>query len=89
MVFSLGSFVAAQGCIAYLLDEFGDYGASIGAASRMLSYVLAFVLPIFAPHLYGRIAGGSGTAGITVRWRWLLLCWECRLLLCSGHLARG
>lgn len=62
ILFTLGSFVASQGNMAYQLDEFGDYGASAGAASRMLSYSLAFVLPIFAPSLYKALGYGWGNS---------------------------
>lgn len=66
IIFTLGSFVAAQGNFAYQLDEFGDYGASAGAASRMLSYTLAFVLPIFAPHLYNTLGYGWGNSTLAL-----------------------
>lgn len=62
IVFTLGSFVSSKGYMAYQLDEFGDYGASAGAASRMLSYSLAFVLPIFAPDLYETFGYGWGNS---------------------------
>jgi MFS family permease len=62
IIFTLGSFVAAQGNMAYQLDEFGEYGASAGAACRMLSYSLAFVLPIFAPDLYMTLGYGWGNS---------------------------
>jgi MFS family permease len=66
IIFTLGSFVAAQGNMAYQLDEFGDYGASAGAASRTLSYTLAFVLPIFAPRLYDALGYGWGNSTLAV-----------------------
>ena len=66
IIFTLGSFVTTQGYIAYLLDEFGDYGASAGAASRMLSYSLAFVLPIFAPNLYETLGYGWGNSTLAL-----------------------
>lgn len=66
VIFTLGSFVAAAGVISYQLDEFGDYGASAGAAVRMLSYSLAFVLPIIAPHLYGSLGYGWGNSTLAM-----------------------
>jgi MFS family permease len=66
VIFTLGSFVAAEGVIAYQLDEFGDYGASAGAAVRMLSYSLAFVLPIIAPNLYGSLGYGWGNSTLAM-----------------------
>lgn len=66
IIFTLGSFVAAQGSMAYQLDEFRDYGASAGAASRMLSYSLAFVLPIFAPRLYETLGYGWGNSTLAL-----------------------
>ncbi|KAF3043584.1 linoleoyl-CoA desaturase activity protein [Didymella keratinophila] len=66
IIFTLGSFVAAQGNMAYQLDEFGDYGASAGAASRMLSYTLAFMLPIFAPRLYNTLGYGWGNSTLAL-----------------------
>ncbi|KAJ8110029.1 hypothetical protein OPT61_g7016 [Boeremia exigua] len=66
IIFTAGSFVAAQGIMAYQLDEFGDYGASAGAASRMLSYSLAFVLPILAPRLYDTLGYGWGNSTLAL-----------------------
>lgn len=66
IIFTLGSFVAAQGNMAYQLDEFGDYGASAGAASRMVSYTLAFVLPTFAPRLYDTLGYGWGNSTLAL-----------------------
>lgn len=50
-IFSLGSFVGAQAALAYLLDEFTRHAASANAACRILSNILGFSFPIFAPQL--------------------------------------
>ncbi|GKT51762.1 putative electron transfer flavoprotein subunit alpha, mitochondrial [Colletotrichum spaethianum] len=60
-VFVCGSFLLAQAMLAYLLDEF-SHAASANAASRMLSNVLGFVFPIFAPQLFARLGYGWGNS---------------------------
>ncbi|KAH7115869.1 major facilitator superfamily domain-containing protein [Dendryphion nanum] len=62
VIFSLGNFVAAQGVNAYQLDEFAEYGASANAATRLVTYILAFVFPIFAPQLYASLGYGWGNS---------------------------
>jgi MFS family permease len=62
VIFTLGSFVASQAIMAYQLDEFAEFSASANAATRVVSYVLAFVLPIFAPVLYEREGFGWGNS---------------------------
>ena len=64
IVFTLGSFVLGQGVIAYQIGEFGKYAASAGAASRCVSYFLAFVLPIFAPKMYKKLGYGWGSSTV-------------------------
>lgn len=59
-IFVVGSFMWAQAMIAYLLDEFVKHAASANAASRCLSYLLGFIFPIFAPHLYQELGYGWG-----------------------------
>jgi omega-6 fatty acid desaturase (delta-12 desaturase) len=66
VIFTLGSFVTTQGIMAYQLDEFGEYAASAGAASRLLSYSLGFVLPIFAPELYESLGYGWGNSTLAL-----------------------
>lgn len=66
VIFTLGSFVGAQAVIAYQLDEFGKYGASALAASRVVSYVLAFVFPIFAPEMYETLGYGWGNSTLAL-----------------------
>ncbi|KAH7071643.1 hypothetical protein FB567DRAFT_538553 [Paraphoma chrysanthemicola] len=44
----------------YELDEFADFSASAKATSRVVSYLSAFILPIFAPTLYEEM----------VKWIW-------------------
>ncbi|KAK6219323.1 hypothetical protein LQW54_002311 [Pestalotiopsis sp. IQ-011] len=60
-VFVCGSFLLAQAMLAYLLDEF-SHAASANAASRMLSNILGFAFPIFAPQLYSRLGYGWGNS---------------------------
>jgi MFS family permease len=62
VVFTLGSFVASQAIMAYQLDEFADFSASANAASRVVSYILAFVFPIFTPTLYEKMGYGWGNS---------------------------
>ncbi|KAK8088785.1 hypothetical protein PG997_003746 [Apiospora hydei] len=61
-VFCCASFMLSQGLYAYLFDEFGaGESASANAAARMLSNLLAFVFPLFAPQLYsGPLGYGWG-----------------------------
>lgn len=56
-IFVWGSFMLAQGMMAYLLDEF-EHAASANAAARMLSNILGFVFPIFAPSMYASLGYG-------------------------------
>jgi MFS family permease len=60
-IFVCGSFLLAQALLAYLLDEF-SHAASANAASRMLSNMLGFAFPIFAPQLYRRLGYGWGNS---------------------------
>ncbi|OHX00746.1 MFS multidrug transporter, partial [Colletotrichum incanum] len=60
-VFVCGSFLLAQAMLAYLLDEF-THAASANAASRMLSNILGFVFPIFAPQMFGSLGYGWGNS---------------------------
>ncbi|GJC77398.1 putative efflux pump mfs2 [Colletotrichum liriopes] len=60
-IFVCGSFLLAQAMLAYLLDEF-THAASANAASRMLSNILGFVFPIFAPQMFGRLGYGWGNS---------------------------
>ncbi|KAJ5801829.1 MFS general substrate transporter [Penicillium psychrosexuale] len=60
-IFVLGSFMLAQGMLAYLLDEF-KHAASANAAARMLSNILGFVFPIFAPSMYASLGYGWGNS---------------------------
>ncbi len=59
-IFTLGSFLWAQSVLAYLRDQFTKHAASANAASRVLSYVLGFAFPIFAPQLYKKLGYGWG-----------------------------
>ncbi|CAO2650237.1 Nn.00g015290.m01.CDS01 [Neocucurbitaria sp. VM-36] len=82
VVFTLGSFVITQATGAYQIGEFGRYAASAGAASRSVSYLLAFIFPIFAPDMYSNLGYGWGNNTLafvsmglglpicTVMWTW-------------------
>ncbi|OLN86059.1 putative transporter C1529.01-like protein 4 [Colletotrichum chlorophyti] len=60
-VFVCGSFLLAQAMLAYLLDE-SSHTASANTASQMLSNVLGFVFPIFAPQMFARLGYGWGNS---------------------------
>ncbi|KAI0547474.1 major facilitator superfamily domain-containing protein [Xylaria curta] len=61
-VFTIGSFTYSQALSAYILDEFREYAASANAAVRVLSQILGFVFPIFAPRLYSTLDYGWGNS---------------------------
>lgn len=67
-IFTLGSFVFSQGLLAYQLDEFAEHGAASNAASRVLSNLLAFAFPIFAPQLYEALGYGWGNSLLAFIW---------------------
>ncbi|KAI1086471.1 putative florfenicol exporter [Rostrohypoxylon terebratum] len=62
VIFCCGSSILAQSLLAYTLDLFGDVGASANAATRLLSNLMGFVFPIFAPQLYDRLGYGWGNS---------------------------
>ncbi|KAI1482815.1 putative florfenicol exporter [Daldinia eschscholtzii] len=62
IIFTCGSSILSQALLAYTLDIFGELGASANAATRLLSNVLGFVFPIFAPQLYDRLGYGWGNS---------------------------
>lgn len=66
-VFVCGNFVLGQGVSAYMLDEF-KHTASASAASRMLSNILGFVFPIFAPAMYQSLGYGWGNTLLGFIW---------------------
>ncbi|KXJ87881.1 major facilitator superfamily domain-containing protein [Microdochium bolleyi] len=63
-IFTLASFMFSAGFQAYMLDEFaaGGTAASANAAVKLLSYILAFVFPLFAPQLYDTLGYGWGNS---------------------------
>ena len=82
IVFTAGSVIVTQALFAYLLDEFSSSSssasASANAASRVVSNLLAFGFPIFAPRLYYRDADdGDGGLGWGYGWgnSFLALVW--------------
>lgn len=66
-IFVCGSFLMGQGMLAYLLDEF-EHAASANAAARMLSNILGFVFPIFAPSMYKTLGYGWGNTVLGLVW---------------------
>lgn len=78
VIFTLGYFITAQAMNAYQLDEFADYGASANAATRLVTYVLAFVFPIFAPNLYAKLGYGWGNSVLA------LVVIACGVPLCAS-----
>lgn len=67
-IFTTGCFFVAQAVLAYLLDEFPYDSASANAAVRMLSNILGFVFPLFAPQLYARLGYGWGSGVLALVW---------------------
>lgn len=68
VLFAMGSFISSQALFAYQLDEFAEHAASANAASRLLSYLLAFAFPIFAPRLYDALGSGWGNTLLAGSW---------------------
>ncbi|KAH7163593.1 major facilitator superfamily domain-containing protein [Dactylonectria estremocensis] len=61
--FTCGGFMFAQGMTAYLVDEFtSTRAASASAATRLWTYILGFIFPIFAPNLYETLGYGWGNS---------------------------
>lgn len=67
-VFAAGGFILGQGLMAYQLDEFQEFAASAGAASRLPCYLAGFAFPIFAPKLYEGLGYGWGNSVLRVAW---------------------
>lgn len=61
-LFSCGMMLQAQALLAYLIDEFSEQAASANAASRILSNIMGFTFPIFAPQLYANLGYGWGNS---------------------------
>ncbi|KAH8697387.1 major facilitator superfamily domain-containing protein, partial [Talaromyces proteolyticus] len=68
VIFTAGDFLASQAALAYLLDEFPNHSASAGAAVRMLSNILGFAFPLFAPQLYDKLGYGWGNSLLAFVW---------------------
>lgn len=68
VIFVAGNFLASQAALAYLLDEFTDRAASANAAARMLSNLMGFAFPLFAPNLYDRLGYGWGNSLLAFVW---------------------
>ncbi|RAK81850.1 MFS general substrate transporter [Aspergillus fijiensis CBS 313.89] len=78
-IFVTGSFILSQGMLAYLLDEFTTHAASANAAARMLSNILGFVFPIFAPDLYAALGYGWGNS--LLGFIFVAVCWPIPVIL--------
>ncbi|KAG9241816.1 major facilitator superfamily domain-containing protein [Calycina marina] len=59
-VFSCGIMLSSQSLLAYLIDEFGKVAASANAAARILSNIMGFAFPLFAPQLFAALGYGWG-----------------------------
>jgi hypothetical protein len=59
---SCGVFLSVQAVLAYLIDEFAEHSASANAAARILSNVMGFAFPLFAPQLYNTLGYGWGNS---------------------------
>ncbi|OAA46709.1 MFS transporter [Beauveria brongniartii RCEF 3172] len=66
-IFVCGSANLSQGMAAYMLDEF-KHTASANAAARVLSNILGFVFPIFAPAVYKSLGYGWGNTLLGFIW---------------------
>lgn len=67
-IFVAGNFLANQAAFAYLLDEFTAHAASANAAARMLSNLMGFVFPLFAPSLYDALGYAWGNSLLAFVW---------------------
>jgi MFS family permease len=67
-IFVAGDFLASQAASAYLLDEFAVEAASASAAARLLSNLMGFAFPLFAPNLYDALGYGWGNSLLAFVW---------------------
>lgn len=67
-IFVAGDFLGSQASSAYLYDEFTTHSASANAANRLLSNIMGFVFPLFAPQLYERLDYGWGNSLLAFIW---------------------
>lgn len=68
LIFVAGDFLSSQAAAAYLYDEFTTHAASANAANRLLSNIMGFVFPLFAPQLYERLDYGWGNSLLAFIW---------------------
>lgn len=68
VIFVAGDFLGSQASAAYLYDEFTTHSASANAANRLLSNIMGFVFPLFAPQLYERLGYGWGNSLLAFIW---------------------
>lgn len=59
---SFGVMLSSQAFLAYIIDEFGKHSASANAGVRILSNIMGFAFPIFAPKLYRELGYGWGNS---------------------------
>ncbi|KAL7800136.1 major facilitator superfamily domain-containing protein [Trichoderma ceciliae] len=78
-IFALGSVIVGQTLSAYQLDEFVEHGASASAATRVLSYILGFAFPTFAPKLYDELGYGWGNSVKALIW--VIFCFPLPVIL--------
>lgn len=67
-IFVAGTFLTSQAAFAYLLDEFSGHSASANAAARLLSNLMGFSFPLFAPNLYDTLGYGWGNSLLAFVW---------------------
>jgi len=51
---------------AYLIDEFAEHAVSATAAARILSNLMGFTFPLFAPQLYKKFGYGWGSSPLAL-----------------------
>jgi MFS family permease len=78
-VFCGGVMMSSNSIVAYLIDEFDEHAASANAASRMLSNVMGFTFPLFAPQLYRQIGYGWGNS--LLAFSYIAIGWPAPFLL--------
>ncbi len=80
-IFSGGVMTSLSSSVAYIIDEFGEHAASANVASRMLSSVMGFSFPLFAPQLYKHLGHSWGNSllaflYIAIGWPAPILLWK-------------
>ncbi len=78
-LFSGGVVMTSAAIYSYIFDEFEEHSASSNAATRMLSNILGFVFPIFAPQLYVRFGYGWGNSLLAIVY--IVMAWPTPFIL--------